>query len=267
LACGDILLINSRAKNRLLIMRILITNDDGYRAEGLLALHDALRDLAQCVVVAPHSESSASSHALTVRQVLRVHRHSSDCISVEGTPVDCVHLACGGLLDKPPDMVVSGINAGMNMGDDVLYSGTVAAACEGRFQSLPAIAFSLARCNPDHYATAGMVARKMIEHIIEGRFSAAAFLNVNIPDVAAHKLNGIVATRLGRRHRSGNASPDRERGDAYFWLGPPGQVADASPNTDFHAVANGYVSVTPLQIDMTNYAALGSVGDWAGSIV
>ncbi|MEM7210121.1 MAG: 5'/3'-nucleotidase SurE [Pseudomonadota bacterium] len=248
------------------IMRILITNDDGYRAEGLLALHEALRDLVECVVVAPHSDRSASSHALTVRQALAVHRHSDECISVEGTPVDCVHLACGGLLEHPPDMVVSGINSGMNMGDDVLYSGTVAAACEGRFQSLPAIAFSLARFNPAQYATAASVARRMIEQVIDGRFSGATFLNVNIPDVPAHELKGIQSTRLGRRHRSGDAAPDRDKGNAFYWLGPPGRIADDSPGTDFHAVANGYVSVTPLQSDMTNHSAVASVANWVDGI-
>ena len=246
-------------------MRILISNDDGHEAEGLKVLHRALCDLAECDVVVPNTNRSAISNALTVRRPLQVSRLDNGFITVDGTPADCVHLATGGLLRQMPDMVVSGINAGMNMGDDVLYSGTIAAAVEGRFLERPSLAFSMSSHEPEHYATGGVVARDLISKLQRQSLPPDTILNVNIPDIPVAELKGIRATRLGRRRKSLDAIESPDLLGTHYWLGPPGPVDDDRPGTDFHAVANGYISVTPLHIDMTQHRSLSGIASWLES--
>lgn len=244
-------------------MRILVSNDDGYLAPGIQVLRDALSAVGSTAVVAPDRNRSAASHSLTLRQPISVHRHSDALYSVEGTPTDCVNLALSGLLDDEPDMVVSGINDGPNMGDDVLYSGTVAAAIEGRHLGHPAIAVSMASHNPKHFDTAAKAVVAIIEHMDKVPMPADTILNVNVPDVSWEQIQGMRATRLGNRHPSNNATKElTPRGDAMFWIGPAGDVSDASPGTDFHAVEQGFVSITPLQIDLTRFNAMQSLSDW-----
>jgi 5'-nucleotidase len=182
---------------------------------------------------------------------------------VDGTPTDCVHLAITGLLEKEPDMVVAGINAGANMGDDVLYSGTVAAAMEGRFLGLPAIAVSLASNQPAHFETAARVTVDLVKRLIAGPLPADTILNVNVPDIPWEELAGIQATRLGHRHKSEPVVLTHDpRGRPIYWVGPAGPEQDAGPGTDFHAVREGFVSVTPIDVDLTRYDALANLGSW-----
>jgi 5'-nucleotidase len=242
-------------------MHILISNDDGYRSPGLAALADALSATARCTVVAPDRDRSGASNSLTLTRPIRAERQDNGFISVEGTPTDCVHLAINGLLDDVPEMVIAGINAGPNMGDDVLYSGTVAAAMEGRFLGLPAIAVSLAGVR--HYATAGRVARRLIEQMDRVPLPPDTILNVNVPDLEWEDLAGWTQTRLGNRHRSEPARRVEDpRGRPLYWIGPPGAEQDAGPGTDFHAIANGMVSVTPIAADLTRHNALSQLGEW-----
>lgn len=244
-------------------MRILVSNDDGYLAPGIQVLRDGLNAVGTPIVVAPDRNRSAASHSLTLRQPISVHQHSDALYSVEGTPTDCVNLALSGLLHDEPDMVVSGINDGPNMGDDVLYSGTVAAAVEGRHLGHPAIAVSMASHEPTHFDTAARVVVEIIEQMNKVPMPADTILNVNVPDLPYDNLQGMRATRLGNRHPSNNATKDpTPRGDSMFWIGPAGEVSDASPGTDFHAVEEGFVSITPLQIDLTRFNAMQSLSDW-----
>lgn len=244
-------------------MLILVANDDGYLSSGIKALRDGMASVGTPIVVAPDRNRSAASHSLTLRRPISVHQHADDLYSVEGTPADCVHLALGGLLEQEPDMVVSGINDGPNMGDDVLYSGTVAAAVEGRRLGHPAIAVSMASHTPSHYVTAATVVARLIAHMVKVPLPADTILNVNVPDVPLSELQGMRATRLGKRHPSQNASRDpTPRGDMMFWIGPAGEVADASAGTDFNAVDEGYASITPLQIDLTRFNAMQGLSDW-----
>ncbi|HET7570040.1 MAG TPA: 5'/3'-nucleotidase SurE [Gammaproteobacteria bacterium] len=244
-------------------MRILLSNDDGCEAEGLLCLRDALTPLGEVTVVAPDRNRSGASNSLTLESPIRAHRHDNGVYCVDGTPTDCVHLAITGLLDEEPDIVVSGINSGPNLGDDVLYSGTVAAAMEGRFLGLPAIAVSMVGDHPEHYATAGSVVRRLVTMLARGNLSPDTILNVNVPDVPEAALAGIVATRLGHRHR---AEPivraEDPRGRPIYWVGQVGQAEDGGPGTDFAAVRAGYVSITPLKVDLTRYDLLGELRDW-----
>lgn len=244
-------------------MHILLSNDDGYRSPGLAALADALAEVATCTVVAPDRDRSGASNSLTLTRPLRAERQDNGFIAVEGTPTDCVHLAINGLLDEVPDMVIAGINAGPNMGDDVLYSGTVAAAMEGRFLGLPAIAISLAGAR--HYPTAGRVARRLIEHMHQAPLPGDTILNVNVPDCIHEELAGWRETRLGNRHRSEPALEVHDpRGRPCYWIGPPGPEQDAGPGTDFHAIAQRVVSVTPIGTDLTRHDALSALGEWVG---
>lgn len=244
-------------------MRILVSNDDGYRAEGLQRLTDALRPLAQLTVVAPDRNRSGASNSLTLDVPLRVFQYAEDAYNVNGTPTDCVHLAISGLFDFQHDMVVSGINDGANLGDDVLYSGTVAAAVEGRFLGLPTMALSLVLRDGRHFDTAARVASELVMRLTRTPLHASMILNVNVPDLPYERLRGFKATRLGHRHRSEavvrSADP---RGRPVYWVGPAGEGADAGEGTDFAAVAAGYVSVTPLQVDLTRHAALADVDEW-----
>ncbi|MFI3179518.1 MAG: 5'/3'-nucleotidase SurE [Methylococcaceae bacterium] len=244
-------------------MHILLSNDDGYLAEGLIALANALRDHAEISVVAPDRNRSAASNSLTLEMPLRVNIADNGFIKVDGTPTDCVHLAITGLLEHEPDMVFAGINHGANLGDDVLYSGTVAAATEGRFLGLPAIAISLAGNNPHYFETAAQVAVTLLNQLIKKPLPKDTILNVNVPDVAIKDLKGYQATRLGQRHKSEPVIKSNDpRGRIIYWVGPPGGEQDAGPGTDFYAISEGYVSVTPLQIDLTRYESIDALTSW-----
>mgnify|MGYP001826807259 FL=1 len=244
-------------------MHILISNDDGYQAPGIRALAEALSAIARVTVVAPDRDRSGASNSLTLDSPIRARRMDDGVTCVDGTPTDCVHLAITGLLDTEPDMVIAGINAGANLGDDVLYSGTVAAAMEGRFLGLPAIAVSLASEKPRHYDTAAGVALDLVKRLQSDTLPADTILNVNVPDVPADRLGSMQATRLGHRHKSEPVIPMEDpRGRPVYWVGPAGLEQDAGPGTDFHAVRTGHVSVTPLDVDLTRYTALELVGNW-----
>ena len=244
-------------------MHILLSNDDGYRAPGLRALADILAADHRVSVVAPERDRSGASNSLTLERPLRAHRADNGFYFVDGTPTDCVHLALTGLLDDAPEMVISGINAGANMGDDVLYSGTVAAAMEGRHLGLPAIAVSVNSFRPDYFSTAATAIKRVVDKLRDDALPANSILNVNVPDVSYAQIQGFRATRLGNRHQSEGVIKQRDpRGDMMYWVGPPGQAQDAGEGTDFHAVEHNYISVTPLQIDLTRYDSLQSLADW-----
>ena len=244
-------------------MRILLSNDDGYQAEGLATLALALSDLAEVVIVAPDRNQSGSSHSLTLSTPLRVGRTRDGIYFVNGTPTDCVHLAITGLLDEDPSMVIAGINHGANLGDDVLYSGTVAAAVEGRFLGLPAIAVSLASDEERYLDTAGQAIRTLFRRLLSEPLPADTILNINVPAIPWSEIKGFQATRLGYRHRAEPVVPMSDpKGRTVYWVGPAGAGQDAGPGTDFHALEQGYVSVTPLQFDLTRHKAISSLGEW-----
>jgi 5'-nucleotidase len=244
-------------------MHFLISNDDGYRAKGLTCLVRALASIARVSVVAPDRDRSGASNSLTLERPLRAMIGDNGYISVDGTPTDCVHLAITGLLDTEPDMVVSGINAGPNLGDDVIYSGTVAAAMEGRFLGYPALAISLAAINPRHFDTASQVAITLIRRLETQRLSPDIILNVNVPDVPFADIAGFQSTRLGHRHKAEPVIKTVDpRGRPIYWVGPAGAEQDAGPGTDFYAVNHGYVSVTPIQVDLTRYEAMNMIDEW-----
>ena len=244
-------------------MRILISNDDGYSAEGIRALAKALAEMAEITVVAPDRNRSGASNSLTLENPLRLNRLEDGVYRVDGTPTDCVHLAITGLLEHEPDMVVSGINAGANLGDDVLYSGTVAAAMEGRFLGRPAIAISLNGHTATHFETAAWVAKKLVNQLKTSALPADTILNVNVPDIPIEDITGFETTRLGHRHKADPVIKELDpRGREMYWVGPAGEEQDAGPGTDFDAIRRGAVSVTPLQIDLTSYKAMDSVANW-----
>jgi len=244
-------------------MRILVSNDDGYRAPGLSALARALAQLGEVTVVAPERNRSGASNSLTLDRPLRVLQGDNGYTFVDGTPTDCVHVAITGLLEQEPDLVVSGINAGANLGDDVIYSGTVAAAMEGRFLGLPAIAVSLVGEEPRHYATAAEVAKRLVARLRSEPLPVDTILSVNVPDLPWNELAGFEATRLGHRHKAEPVIKARDpRGRTIYWVGGAGPEEDAGPGTDFHAVRNRRVSITPLQVDLTRYTALEAVASW-----
>jgi 5'-nucleotidase len=237
-------------------MKILVSNDDGYLAPGIVALAEALSAIAEIVVVAPDSNRSGSSNSLTLDRPLSVQRAAKGFYFVNGTPSDCVHVALTGILPFRPDLIVSGINQGQNMGDDTLYSGTVAAATEGYLFGIPSIAFSQVHHGWEHLDTAAKVAREIVERDFEV-LQKPYLLNVNIPNLPYDELRGIRATRLGKRHESEAVIRTQDpHGREIFWIGPAGKAKDAGEGTDFHAVANAYVSVTPLQIDLTHASQL-----------
>ncbi len=246
-------------------MRILVSNDDGYFAPGIMLLAERLGAIAEVTVVAPERDRSGASNSLTLDRPLTVRKAASGFWYVNGTPSDCVHLAVTGLLDELPDCVVSGINHGANMGDDTIYSGTVAAATEGYLLGIPSLAVSLAGKSGRHFETAAMVAVRLVERLARAPVAQPVLLNINVPDVAEDQLQGEEITRLGRRHK---AEPviklDTPRGDTAFWIGPAGDAQDAGPGTDFHAVAAGRVSVTPLQVDLTHHRQLDLIRGWMG---
>lgn len=244
-------------------MRILLSNDDGYFAPGLAALAAALDGLGEIVVVAPEQNRSGASNSLTLDRPLMLKHAANGFHFVNGTPTDCVHLAVTGMLDNLPDIIVSGINLGANMGDDTIYSGTVAAAMEGYLLGIPAIAVSMTSFEGNNFAAAGRVARELVERFVNNPINGPVLLNVNVPDIPYENLQGMEVTRLGRRHKAEPVvrmtSPRRE---TVYWIGAAGAAADAGPGTDFHAVEQGRVSITPLQIDLTHVNQLASVREW-----
>ena len=249
-------------------MHYLLSNDDGYQATGLRLLAAAFKKLGDITVVAPERDRSGSSNSLTLDAPLRARVADDGFIYVNGTPTDCVHLAITGLLaDNEPDIVLSGINAGENLGDDVLYSGTVAAAMEARFLGCPAIALSLAGGQPTHFETAVRVALQLVDALPELAPMSELLLNVNVPDVHYDDLNGFEVTRLGNRHKSESARKSQDpRGRTIYWVGPAGAEQDAEQGTDFYAIKCQRVSITPLQVDLTKYNVLDAVSTWASEV-
>lgn len=246
-------------------MRILLSNDDGYFAPGLAALAEALAPLGELTVVAPERDRSGASNSLTLDRPLRLRKAANGFYFVNGTPTDCVHLAVTGMLDHLPDIVVSGINLGANMGDDTLYSGTVAAATEGYLLGVPAIAVSLASHRGAHFETAARIARELAERAMQQPLGQPMLINVNVPDIPWEEVRGMSVTRLGRRHKAEPVvKQNTPRGEQVYWIGAAGPAADAGEGTDFHAVANDFVSITPLQIDLTHSAQIAAVNGWLG---
>ncbi len=251
-------------------MRVLVSNDDGVDAPGIHALAKGLRDAGHDVfMVAPDRDRSGASNSLTLDAPIRVVQLDERSWKVHGTPTDCVHLALTGMLEFEPDIVVSGINNTANMGDDVIYSGTVSAAMEGRFLGLPAVAMSLATKNHDakHYETAARAAVEIVARLKADPLPADTILNVNVPDMAWADVRGFEVTRLGNRHRSEPCVPHPDpRGHTVYWIGPAGREQDAGPGTDFHAVRMGYISITPIHVDLTRYQALEKVAGLVGGL-
>jgi 5'-nucleotidase len=245
-------------------MRILLSNDDGYFAPGLAILAASLANRGhQVTVVAPERDRSGASNSLTLDRPLMVRQTPSGFHYVNGTPTDCVHLAVTGLLPGLPDMVISGINHGANMGDDTVYSGTVAAATEGYLLGIPSIAVSLVNGGRDQFDTAAGVVADLVARFAAQPFSGPILLNVNVPDVPAEALAGHEVTRLGRRHKAQDTVKTvNPRNQVMYWVGAAGAAQDAGPGTDFHAVANNRVSLTPLQLDLTHYPQMAVLGEW-----
>ena len=257
----------TRKRDTLWTVKILISNDDGYRAPGIVALANELSEVAEVTIVAPERNRSGASNSLTLDNPIRATRIEGGYF-VDGTPTDCVHLALTGLLVEEPDVVVAGVNAGANLGDDVIYSGTVAAAMEGRFLGLPALAVSLVLDGRGrHFKTAARVARILLGDIADSPIPADTILNVNVPDIAFEDLQGIEVTRLGHRHKAEGVVRSKDpRGRTIFWVGPAGPEQDAGPGTDFFAIAQQKVSVTPMQVDLTRHAALAATAEWAAGL-
>ena len=247
-------------------MKILISNDDGYQAPGILALYEALKDLAQVEVIAPEQNNSAKSNALTLHTPLYVHTASNGFRYVNGTPADCVHIALTGLLDYRPDLVVSGINNGANMGDDTIYSGTVGAAMEGYLFGIPAIAFSQVERDWHHLDSAARKVRELVQSMQQNQLISQTpfLLNVNIPNRPYDEIGSMKLCRLGRRHAAEKVVQQQSpRGETLYWIGAAGAVKDDADGTDFHATAQGHISMTPLMADLTDHAHLGY---WAQSV-
>ena len=246
-------------------MQILISNDDGYFSPGLACLAEALSAVAEVVVVAPERNRSGASNSLTLDRPLNLRRAANGFYYVNGTPTDCIHLAVTGMLPTEPDMVISGINAGANMGDDTIYSGTVAAATEGYLLGIPSMAVSLVGKHERNYQTAARVAVELVRRFQQNTHSQPWLLNVNVPDVPYEELRGMAVTRLGKRHKAEPViKASNPHGETVYWVGPAGGAQDAGEGTDFHAIHNKRASVTPLQIDLTQYAQIEAVRGWLG---
>jgi 5'-nucleotidase len=244
-------------------MKILVSNDDGYLATGIQALTRALEQIADVVVVAPDRNRSAASNSLTLNNPLRISRNAANRFRVNGTPSDCVHLALTGFLDYEPDLVVSGINHGANLGDDVIYSGTVAAAMEGRFLGFPSVAVSLVGRDLKHFDTAGRVAAELVQRLGKRKLPSDFILNVNVPDLPYEELSGMEVTRLGFRHKSEPVVESVDpHGRTIYWVGPAGPGQDSGEGTDFNALERNAVAITPLKIDLTRHEALGELAEW-----
>jgi 5'-nucleotidase len=242
-------------------MRILISNDDGYQAKGIKQLSESLSEIADIIIVAPNENKSAASSSLTIGKPLKPIQIEHNIYAIDATPSDCVHLALCGFIKESIDLVVTGINFGANLGDDVIYSGTVAGAIEGRFIGLPSIAISLASLECEHFETAGAIAKQLVAQIDKAPLSYNTIINVNVPDVPLSNIKGIKSTRLGNRHKSDPSIQD-ENNPSLFWIGENGQEADNDEGTDFHAISNNFVSVTPLQIDLTKYSEIATLSKW-----
>lgn len=244
-------------------MKILLSNDDGYMARGINALAEALSEIADVILMAPDRNHSGASNSLTLHSPLRVHQVAKNRYFVNGTPSDCVHLALSGYLEEEPDLVVAGVNHGANLGDDVIYSGTVAAAMEGRYLGLPAIAVSLAGQHGQHFEAAAKVACDLVSRLQKHPLPGDVMLNVNVPDLPYEELAGIEVTRLGFRHRSEPLVKNKDpHGRTIYWIGPAGVGQDAGPGTDFAAIQRGAVAVTPLKVDLTRHEALPKLKEW-----
>jgi 5'-nucleotidase len=246
-------------------MRILISNDDGYKADGIIQLAKSLGEIAEVIVVAPSENKSAASSSLTIGKPLKPIQIEKNVYAIDATPSDCVHLALCGFIKEPIDLVVTGINFGANLGDDVIYSGTVAGAIEGRFLGLPSIAMSLASWECNHFETAGDVAKLLVAQIDKAPLAYNTIINVNVPDVQMSEIKGIKSTRLGNRHKSEPSIQDL-KDPSLYWIGENGKEADNGEGTDFYAVSKNFVSVTPLQIDLTKYPELKQVSEWVEDI-
>tara|TARA_Y100000739_G_C20607258_1_gene466352 strand:+ start:96 stop:842 length:747 start_codon:yes stop_codon:yes gene_type:complete len=246
-------------------MRILISNDDGYQADGIIRLAKSLGEIAEVIVVAPSENKSAASSSLTIGKPLKPIQIDKNIYSIDATPTDCVHLALCGFIKESIDLVVTGINFGANLGDDVIYSGTVAGAIEGRFLGLPSIAMSLASWECNHFNTAGNIAKILVNQIDKAPISNNTIMNVNVPDVPMSEILGIKSTRLGSRHKSAPSIQD-SKDPSLYWIGENGKEADNAEGTDFHAVSNNYVSVTPLQIDSTKFSEVRQLSNWLENI-
>ena len=246
-------------------MRILISNDDGYQADGIIQLANSLSEIADVIVVAPSENKSAASSSLTIGKPLKPIQIEKNIYAIDATPSDCVHLALCGFIRESIDLVVTGINFGANLGDDVIYSGTVAGAIEGRFLGLPSIAMSLASWECKHFDTAGDVAKLLVAQIDKAPLAYNTIINVNVPDIPMSEIKGIKGTRLGNRHKSEPSIQDL-KDPSLYWIGENGKEADNAEGTDFHAVSKNFVSVTPLQIDLTKYPELKQVSEWLEDI-
>ena len=242
-------------------MRILISNDDGYKADGIIQLAKSLSEIAEVIVVAPSENKSAASSSLTIGKPLKPIQIEQNIYAIDATPSDCVHLALCGFIKEPIDLVVTGINFGANLGDDVIYSGTVAGAIEGRFLGLPSIALSLASWECKHFETAGNIARLLVAQIDKAPLANNTIINVNVPDIPIHEINGIKSTRLGSRHKSEPSIKDL-KDPSLYWIGENGKEADNGEGTDFYAISKNFVSVTPLQIDITKYTEMSALSKW-----
>ncbi len=244
-------------------MKILISNDDGYFAPGLIILAEHLAKIADITVVAPERNRSGASNSLTLDRPLSVRKASNGFFYVNGTPTDCVHIALTGLMDSMPDMVISGINDGANMGDDTIYSGTVAAAMEGYLLGIPSIAISMSQHNCTHFETAARVAVELVQHYQKAGFASPTLLNINVPDLAYEQLKGRVITRLGKRHK---AEPviqlKTPRGETVYWVGAAGKPNDGGEGTDFYAVSQNMVSISPIQVDLTKHSQMTEIDLW-----
>ncbi len=244
-------------------MKILLSNDDGYFAPGLNILAEHLAKIADITVVAPERNRSGASNSLTLDRPLSVKKASNGFFYVNGTPTDCVHIALTGLMDEMPDMVISGINDGANMGDDTIYSGTVAAAMEGYLLDIPSIAVSMSQHNASHFETAARVAVEMVQHFQKAGFASPTLLNINVPDVPYAQLKGRTVTRLGKRHK---AEPviqlKTPRNETVYWVGAAGKPNDGGEGTDFYAVSQNMVSISPIQVDLTKHAQMDELTRW-----
>lgn len=252
-------------------MHFLVSNDDGVNATGIKALAEVLQELGKVTIYAPSGDRSGASNSLTLDRPVRIHKVDENRFAVDGTPTDCVHMALTGLMDCVPDMVASGINNAANLGDDVLYSGTVAAAIEGRYLGFPAIAFSLATNRNDrkirHFETAQYFIKKIILNIQVNPLPKDTILNINFPNLPIDQVKGIQVTRFGNRHKAENTVQELDpRGRKIYWIGPAGPEADAGEGTDFHAIKNGFVSITPMQVDMTKHADIEAIKQWSSKI-
>ncbi len=252
-------------------MHFLVSNDDGVNATGIKALAEVLQELGKVTIYAPSGDRSGASNSLTLDRPVRIHKVENNRFAVDGTPTDCVHMALTGLMDCVPDMVASGINNAANLGDDVLYSGTVAAAIEGRYLGFPAIAFSLATNRNDrkirYFETAQYFIKKIILNIQAHPLPKDTILNINFPNLPINDVKGIKVTRFGNRHKAENTVKEIDpRGRKIYWIGPAGPEADAGEGTDFHAIKNGFVSITPMQVDMTKHADIEAIKQWSSKI-